>query len=160
MNRTTLIAFVAITACLFHSAADAQRVSTKKLLAAANLFRSSVVQFEKVVVSTYGIVRSDERVVDKFEESTLKVVNAAKNPRLVTRLRNEYTKSLVLQEKAFQSIFGRYTQNNKLERAYEYVLYSQALFEREYQAHLDNPRNGNRVTRLPRPSKAFTQVAN
>lgn len=159
MNKSTLIIFAFAVACLFESSATAQRVDNTQLHAAATRYRASVVNFEKVVVSTRGIVRSDERVVDKFEEATLRVVNAAKNPRHANRLRTEYSKTLPLQEKAVQSIFGRYTHNHNLAQAYEYVLYCQAMFEYEYQAHIGNPRHANRVTRLPK-TQTFRQVVN
>lgn len=149
MNKTTLVALALTTALLFQSNASAQRVDNTSLLAAAQEYRTSVLKFEKVVVSTFGIARSDERVVDKFEESTLKVVNAARNPRLSTRLRNEYQKTFPLQDKAEQHIFGRYTPNQNLIRAWEYVLLRQALFEQEYSFRVANPSRGNRVRRLP-----------
>ena len=150
LRNCSLVCNVFAILCISSLQSQAQRVDNKALNAAAIRFRNSVLEFEKKVVSVRGIERSDERVVDKFEESTRRVVAASKNPRLLSRLQTEYAKTKVLQSKAFTAIFEKYTPHHDLAVAYQNVQWCQFYFEQEFAFHLANPRNRNRVERRDR----------
>ena len=147
VNKTTVFLATLAASLLCSSAVDAQRVDNSKLYASAKKFRDAVVKFEKTVVSVRGIERVDERTVDRFEESTRRVMVAARNPRQISRLGSEYRKMVPLQAKAEQAIFEKYTSNRRLLYDWEMVLWCQRLFEQEFAFHIENPRNCSRVQR-------------
>jgi hypothetical protein len=121
--------------------------SNQAIYSAANDYRAAVVLFERVVKSVRGIQRTDERLVDKFEEETKRLSLAARNPRHSNRLRDEWKTIQTLQLQVESTIFNRYTYNHQLVRAWDDVLYAQSLFYEEYLFTLDNPRHGNSVQR-------------
>ena len=121
--------------------------NNQAIYSAANDYRAAVVLFERVVKSVRGIQRTDERLVDKFEEATERLALAARNPRHSNRLRNEWRTIQPLQFQVASRIFNKYTYNHQLVRAWDEVLYAQSLFYEEYLFTLDNPRHGNSVQR-------------
>ncbi len=146
MNKLALTIAALIIGCT-STIARAQRVDNRAVQAAASDFRQAVVQFEKLVVKVRGISRRDELVVDKFEESTRRVVLYAKNPRQTSKLTTEYRKMLDLQAKAEVAIFQKYTAHFGLTELWNVVLWYQQIFEQELAIHMENPRNANRVQR-------------
>ena len=146
MNRYLPIALLLATS--FLSTASAQRVDNSRVRARAGNLREAALNFERVVVSVRGIERSDERIVDRFEEATKRVVLAAKNPRHSARLKSEYLKMLKLQEDAERAIFGQYTPHQGLIEAWDILAYHQYFFEQELSFQIENPRHGNRVRKI------------
>ena len=148
MRKITSCVVLAIASALL-SPKDvaAQRVDNRAIHAASASFRASVVEFEKLVKSVRGIERREERIVDRFEESTKRVQLYARNPRQTQRLKTEYETMLGLQSQAEIAIFEVYTPNRDLLYAWQHVLWCQALMEQEFAFHFEDPRRGNRVRR-------------
>ena len=121
--------------------------NSQAIYSAANDYRAAVLLFERVVKSVRGIQRTDERLVDKFEEATKRLSLAARNPRHSNRLRDEWRTIQPLQSRVESQIFNKYTYNHQLVRAWDDVLYARSLFYEEYLFTLDNPRHGNSVQR-------------
>ncbi len=147
MNKRQCFAILAAAYLLSPTHSSAQRSDNRGIYAAASQYREAVVYFEKLVVAVRGIQRTDERLVDKLEEATKRLRLAARNPRHSSRLRKEWSEIQTLQYQVESVIFGKYTLHHDLVRAWQHVLYTQAIFYEEYTFHLDNPRHGNRVGR-------------
>lgn len=126
---------------------SAQRTDSRGIYAAASQYRDRVLFFEQLVRNVRGVQRIDERLVDRFEEATKRLRLAARNPRHPNRLRKEWSEIQPLQFQVESTIFGKYTLNHDLVRAWQNVLYAHSLFLDEYTFQLDNPRHGNRVSR-------------
>ncbi|NND97783.1 MAG: hypothetical protein HKN47_10695 [Pirellulaceae bacterium] len=158
MNKTTVALLFGFTCIWFVGDAQGQRVDNRALHAAATEFRNAVLIFERDVVRVRGVLRNDERIVDKFEEATKRVAIAAKNPRLMKRLTTEYRKMLPLQAQAERAIFGKYTPHHGLIQSWDAVLYFQSVFEQEFAFHSEYPLHGNRV-QLRAPSQRPTTTS-
>jgi hypothetical protein len=148
MTKTlSLVLAVVASALLRPGDLPAQRVDNCAIHDASGRFRAAVVDFEKRVKSVRGIDRREERVVDKFEESTKRVQFYARNPRQTARLKTEYQTMLGLQAQAEVAIFRVYTPHHDLIQAWQHVLWCQAILEQEFAIHFEYPRRGNRVRR-------------
>jgi hypothetical protein len=127
-------------------------------LASVNKFRCAVVDFEKVVQRTRGVRVTDKNIVNRFEQATKRMALVAQNPRNLNRLRYEYRDVQPFQQKAEEAIFGRYTLNHELVKAWQRVFYSQLLFEQEFAFQLEYNRHGNSVRPRqdnPQPNQMF-----
>ncbi len=156
MYKTSLIAIL-----LAGFTCSAQQVAAdnhQALLASVNKFRGAVVEFERVVQKTRGIRVADKNIVDRFEKATKRMALVAQNPRNLNRLRYEYREVQPFQQKAEEAIFGKYTLNHDLVKAWQRVFYTQLTFEQEFAFQLEYNRHGNSV-RLrqenPQPNQTF-----
>ena len=128
------------------SEAIAKRLSKKGVSALYSSSYLRCVQTLEPLGRTIDLdVRTDERLVDKFEEATKRLSLAARNPRHSNRLRDEWRKIQPLQFQVESTLFNKYTYNHQLFRAWDDVLYAQCLFYEEYLFTLDNPKHGNSV---------------
>ncbi len=115
----------------------------------ARQYEAAVEQFERVVLQVRGIDRADEKWVDRLDDSTARFRLAAKNPRNLNRLFSEWQKVQKLQAQVEGRIFGKYTPNHELTYGWDFVKYQQTLFAEEFFHHVENPRHGNSVRRIP-----------
>lgn len=146
MNKRRSIALLLACSFLLPSSAQAA-TDNEPLYAAAAYYRDAVINFERVVLGVRGIQRTDERVVDQFEVATKKMLLAARNPRHLSRLRNELKRVLPLQNRVESLIFGKYTPNHDLVRAWQKVLYGRAMFDDELFFQIENANHGDSVRR-------------
>ncbi len=131
-----------LAVCVASVPATSAPTDNKTLHLAASRYRDAVVKFEQVLRHVRGIDRSDERLVDRFEEATKKMRLAARNPRHASRLRNQWREIQPLQLQVETTIFNKYTPRHDLLRAWDSVLYAQAVFAQEYRFHLEYPKHG------------------
>ena len=115
----------------------------------ARQYEAAVEQFERIVLSVPGIDRADEKLVDRLDDRVARFRLAAKNPRYLNRLFNEWREVQKLHAQVEQRIFGKYTPNHELIYGWEVVAYQQSLFAEEFLYHVENPRHGNSVRRIP-----------
>ena len=150
MNKTLPLLGL-ISAALVIPTTDA--AADNPLYAVADNYRNAVVNFERVVVNTRGIQSADERLVDRFEEETKRLRLAARNPRHENRLRYKWGDVRPMQYQVEARIFGKYAPTHELVRAWNAVLYAEAVFNDEYVFQVENPRHGNSVLRRGRSAR-------
>ena len=115
----------------------------------ATKYRASVEQFERLLKDIGSIDRNDERFVDRLEDATRKMKLAARNPRHANRLFHEWQDVQRLHREVEERIFGKYTPNHDIDKAWYAVTYYHALFAEEFMYDLENPRHDGTVRRKP-----------
>ena len=145
MNKWTALPLVLVSI----APAAGEAADNRGIYAAADKYRTAVLAFERVVNNTRGIERTDEKLVDRFEEATKQLRLAARNPRHANRLRYEWSRIQPLQFQVERTIFNKYTLNHDVYESWWRVCYCADVFYHEYVFQLDNPRHGNSVQRRP-----------
>ena len=159
MYRTArVLGFLTLTSAILAGSGSEALAAENTMYPAAANYRRAAIAFEKVVQRTRGIVRSDQRVVDRFEEATRDLVNASRNRRHVNRLRYAYRDLLKLQADVEVAIFEKYTLQRELVRAWQSVLYAQLIFDDEFVFFAENPNQTRRVQRRPQNSNRIQRL--
>ena len=127
-------------------AAEADRA--RPLFELACQYEASVEQFERIVLKLRGIDRADEQLVDRLDDRTARFRLAAKNPRHINRLLQEWRQVQELHSLVERAIFGKYTPTRELIYGWDVVRYQQALFADELFLEFENPNRGNSVRRV------------
>ncbi len=112
-----------------------------------------------MVSQSREIRRADRNTVNRLELAAKRMVLAAKNPRHVNLLRFERKKVYALQLEVEENLFGKYSPNLRLVKTWEYLLWTQALFDQELAFYVENPGRGNSVKRRinsSQPSRYLT----
>ncbi|MGI9427015.1 MAG: hypothetical protein ACR2NM_00040, partial [Bythopirellula sp.] len=115
-------------------------------------YEASVKTFERIVLQTRGIDRSDDRLVDRLDDTAKKLRLGARNRRHLNRVFYEWRDVQKLHTQVESVIFGKYTPHHDLVRSWDDVRYFYSLFAEEFFFHIENPRHGNSVLRVQRSS--------
>ncbi|TWU50831.1 hypothetical protein Poly51_41240 [Rubripirellula tenax] len=143
---------IAILAICFAAPVLARAGDTTPLCRLAAQYHAEVKAFEATVLHIRGIDRFDERLVDRWDDETARLLLAARNPRHFNRLNYQWKKVAALQSETEAKIFGKYTPHHDLIGQFDRVLYAQRLFVEEFILHVENPTHDDSVRRLDRPS--------
>jgi len=139
----------AVLLCSFVSQSSVARAAeTTALFQLANQYRAAVQDFERAVLGVRGIDRNDEKLVDRFDDATVKLRLAARNPRHFNRLHYKWRDVQKLQAQVEATMFGKYTPHHELIGNWERVIYCYSLFAEEFFYHVENPNHTNAVRRI------------
>ena len=157
MNKTTLVDLLrlfvkpSLLCCLVIGtvglAGTADASETNVLFTAAKKYEQAVANVDSVICRSRTIRSADRAMVDRLQRAAKRMVTAAKNPRHINRLRFERKKVIPLQLQVETILFDKYSPNIELATAWEYLLYSQAVFEDELAFLVENPRRGKSIQR-------------
>lgn len=139
--------FAIVSALLVH-ASPAHAEHRPPLYNLALRYESAVENFEKTVLQVRGIDRADERLVDRLDDDAARFRLAARNPRHLNKLFNEWDQIQKLHAQVEARIFGKYTPNHELIYGWDVVVYQYDLFAQELLYHVENQRHGNSVQRI------------
>lgn len=139
---------VALGLGLLVSVSTARGEHMSPLYELAAQYEASVESFERIVLKTRGIDRSDKRVVDRLDDASRKLRLGTRNPRHLNRVFHQWQNVQQLHAQVESLIFGKYTPHHDLVRSWNTVRYYQALFAEEFFYHVENPRHGNSVRRV------------
>ena len=139
---------VLIFGLLIHSS-HAHAEQRSPLYKLACRYESAVEHFEKIVLQVRGIDRSDEKLVDRLDDESARFRFAARNPRHLSKLFNEWDQLKKLHAEVEAKIFGKYTPNHELIYGWDAVVIQYDLFDQELFYHIENQRHGNSVRRIP-----------
>ncbi|WP_218933784.1 hypothetical protein [Rubripirellula lacrimiformis] len=143
---------IVLLSTLMTSPSSALADDNAPLYLLAQQYRNEVKAFERAVLHVRGIDRFDERLVDRWDDETGRLLVPAKNPRHFNRLFHQWKKVESLQAQTEARIFGKYTPHHELIGHWNRVLLAQDYFMEEFVLHVENPGHTNSVRRLDRPS--------
>ena len=144
MNKTTL----SLAALLFtFLQAPASAGDSRLLYNAALQYQNAVTAFDQVLGKSRFIRRGDRNLVDRLEQAAKRMTAAAKNPRHVNNVRFERKRVIQFQLNVEKNIFEKYSPNLSVVKTWEYVLWTQQIFEQELAFFVEEPRRGRSTTR-------------
>ena len=113
-------------------------------------YETEVKAFEKIVLRTRGVDRSDERLLDRFSDEISRLRLTAKNPRHFNRFASQWRQVEVLAGQVESTLFGKYTLNRDWLGQWSRVLEFRFLIASEFALEVENPGHENSVLRRDR----------
>lgn len=156
MNKATLGLAITFLALSWN---PVQAADSKVLYAAAVQYRNAISAFDDVLSDSRFIRRADRNLVGRLEDAAKRMASAAKNPRHINKVRFERKRVIQFQLDAEKNIFDKYSPNLAVVKSWEYVLWTQQLFEQELAFFVEDPRRGRSTTRrvqTTQPSRFLT----
>jgi len=120
---------------------------SESLYVLACRYRDAVDQFERTLQSVRGIDRADRGLVGRLGDTANRLRLAAKNPRHLNRLYQEWKSTQSLHMQVEERLFGKYTPNHELILSWNDVAYSFVMFAEEFYFQIENPRHVGGVLR-------------
>lgn len=118
----------------------------------AQRYEAEVAAMQKIVKRTRGVDRSDERLIERFDDEVGRLRLAARNPRHFNRLANQWNRVETLSGQIESTLFSKYTPNRDWLGQWDRVIVAELMFVDAFVLEVENPDHVNSVRRLDRPS--------